>query len=410
MTQLHPNEMGAAPLTGFFARSIGIGQHQLADSMRRRIYRAAPALAERLDFADDGIYLEPLLFTAFRGAGEPGERQLSQLLSGYMAPADRHPEIAVVTDEYGVVHLPPIGYFRTGLGDTELQLRWTGDARIAQLSAAGTLVESVFESPIMIPGTRIEIARASHPLLRPLLAAPGLPVAGACADPSQAQVRQLGDAAACVGIHLPHYLEYIQAVTRRVLLFAGSPYSFATIGAHGMAFLNVSGRASRPFFIEDLVHQCGHVIFNAITLDRDAFLAVDPRRSLRDVLGVDDDGSIYGAYHGLFTQAHINQCLSSLYRAGTFCGAEQHELAGRMADDMKRFALALDLLGRRELYTELGWSLLQAFRATFDNLYTEHRDLIVRLDTSNQPYIFDYEAFIERNPLPGGEGARSEAP
>lgn len=404
MTQLHPpNETSVSPLTQFFERSIGLGQRQLADCIRSRIYRAAPALAERLDFDDDGIYLEPLLFTAFRGTGEPGERQLAQLLSGYISPADRQPEIAVVTDESGVVHLPPIGYFRTGLRDTELQLQWTDDARIAQLSVGGALVESAFEVPMTIPGTKIEIARAGHPLLRPLLAEPGMPAAGACTVPSQFHVQQLGDAVACVGMHLPHYLKYIQAVTRRVLLFTGSPYSFATLGAHGLAFLNVPDGASGPFFVEDLVHQCGHIIFNAITLERDAFLAVDPRRSLRDVIGVDNDGSIYGAYHGLFTQAHINQCLHSLYRAGTFRGAEQHELAGRIADDMKRFAFALELLGRRELYTELGWSLLQAFRETFDKLFAEQRDLILRLDTSNQPYIFDYKVFVERNPLPEAE-------
>lgn len=390
--------MIATPLTQFFERSIGVGQHQLADAMRRRIYRAAPALAERLDFDEDDIYLEPLLFTAFSGPDAPGERELAQLVSGYMSPTDRPPEIALVTDETGVAYLPRIGCFRTAVRDAELQLQWTDDGRIARLSAGGAPVEAIFAGPATIPGTTIEIACAGHPLLRSLLAGPEGSPSRVHAGPSPRHVQQLGDAVAHIGAHLPHYLEYIRAVTRRVLLFTGAPYSFASMRAHGLALLNAPGPDSGPFFVEDLVHQCGHIIFNAITLEREAFLAVDSRRSLRDVTGADDDGSIYGAYHGLFTQAHINQCLCSLYRAGTFRGAEQHELAGRIADDMKRFAFALKLLGRRELYTDLGWSLLLEFQATFDRLFAEHRDMILRLDTSNQPYIFDYQAFIERNP------------
>lgn len=411
MFQLHtPLETRQSPLAAFFEQSIARGQHQLADAMRRRLYLAAPALAELLDFDDDGIYLEPLLFAAFRGAREPSGRELWQVLSGRITPADRRPEIEVVADQFGVVHLPAIGYFRTGCRNTALQLKWTNDARIAQLRAGGVLIESDFEAPLVIPGTRIEIAGACHPLLEPLFVPPDSSAAVPRIVAPRIHAQQLADALACIGQYMPHYLAYMQTVTRRVLLFKGSSYSFAAIGAHGMAFLSLQDDPSAAFFVEDMVHQCGHIIFNAITLERDAFFAVDSRRSLRDVLGVDDDGSLYGAYHGLFTQAHINQCLVAMHRAGTLRGSLQHEVAGRIADDMKRFASALELLGKRPLYTELGWSLLLAFRATFDRLFAQQRDMILGLDTSNQPYIFDFKMFVERNPLLQATAMEGAAP
>ena len=65
---------------------------------------------------------------------------------------------------------------------------------------------------------------------------------------------------------------------------------------------------------------------------------------------------------------------------------------------MKRFASALKLLGRRDIYTELGWWLFSKFRSAFEEVFAEYQDIIVTLDTSNQPYIFDYAKFLERNP------------
>jgi hypothetical protein len=218
---------------------------------------------------------------------------------------------------------------------------------------------------------------------------------------STRQLERLDRAIAVLRVHLPHYFNYLLATVKRLVVFTGEPYSFATIRAHGVGFIRANEACSSVSYLEDIVHQCGHVIFNSMSLDRGEYLAIDPGTPLREIAGTDDEGSLYGAFHGLFTQTQINECFRACLQAEVFSGQEKHELCGRLADDMKRFASALALMGRRELYTDLGWWLFNRYRSAFQGVFTEHRELIAALDTSNQPYIFDYAKFLERNPWCG---------
>jgi hypothetical protein len=383
----------------FLQGAIIEGQSQLANHIRRRLLHTAPDLLECLDFTDDGVFLEPLLFSYF--SSQYPSAPLAQILFGYIPEAARPPTIDVVANDEGVIDLPRIGYLVTTRPGDTFRLCWDGSGHPLRLLAGNTPILYELHGTVTLADTPIEVCWTGNPVLKPLFSTPAGEPAAVVVGTSPNQLERLNRAVAILRAYLPHYFGNLCVVTRRLVVFAGEPYSFATIRAHGIAFLRANEACSTVFYLEDVVHQCGHMIFNALSLERSALLAVDPQTPVRVITGTDDEGSIYGAFHGLFTQMHINQCFRACLHAGVFTGHEKHELCGRLADDMKRFASALTLLNRRELYTDLGWWLFNKSRNAFEEVLADYRNLIVTLDTSNQPYIFDYAKFLERNPWSG---------
>lgn len=379
------------------------GRRQLSMLARSLIYERDVDLLRRLDFSDDHAFLEPTLFSFFRS--EDSSASLPQLLLGYMEAEMRPEQIPVVSDDRGTVHLPNLGYLFTAEPRRRMLLSWRGGAGDSALEAGGRAIDFTFRERDLVPGTEIEIYRACPPLFRPFFRDPqGRPVEAEVDGVAAQKAGLVKEACAIIEEVYGQYFALVRDNIRGFLLYdASDPYSFANLGAQGVAFLNTKPDSSPVFFVEDILHQCGHVIFTAATLNRGDVLAVDPLTPLSAVSELDDyPGGVYEAFHGLFTQININHCLRACRERRIFSGRHAHELSGRISDDMLRFGTAIHALGRRELYTDLGWELFCHFRDAFVSLYEGQRPLIERYDTSNQPYIFDFGRFLELNPLPEG--------
>lgn len=389
------------------AHRATLGQEELALLIRALICRVSPDLMERLDFTDDRIFLEPTLFAFFHA--EAPSVPLEQLLFGYMDDRRKPQRVRIASDAQGVAYLPNLGYLYTLQPACEMSLHWEGSLPCSWLELEGQRVPFRYRDILRIPGTMpgmgIELYRTCPPLFRDFFRDPqGRPVDSAHIDVAgiaRAKSGQVRDACAVIDTYASDYFASIRNNVRGILVYdAPHPYSFATLGAHGVAFLNARPSSSPVFFVEDILHQCGHIIFNAATVNKGEVLALDPETPLCDITDLDDyHGSLYEAFHGLFTQTSINTCLRHWSDSASLSGSHLHELRGRISDDMKRFAAAIHALQQRNFYTELGWDMFCHFRNTFVCLYQAQRELIERFDTSNQPYVFDYDKFLERNPL-----------
>lgn len=377
------------------------GQQQLAAITRSLVAEADPRLPAILEAVDDIAFLEPTLFALLHA---PSERfPLEQCLFGYLDDEHKPPRATVHSSVTGCVYLPNVGCFETGLPDSALELRWHGAAADSTLRARGRPVRASFHPIDRLGDSSIEVYRSLPPPFAPFFRGPqGLAVDVEVECTAAAGRALLEEAFRVLRQQAPEYCRDLLTGIRGVLVYdAAHAYSFATMAAHGVAFLNASAQPTAVSFLEDLIHQSAHVIFNSATIDKEELFAVDPARPLSEITDLDDyHGSLYGAFHGLFTQLNINRCLRDCHFAGLFAGAAAHELQGRISDDMKRFGTAIHALGRRPLYTRFGWSVFEYFRSAFIALYHEMRDLIEGFDTSNQPYVFSYERFLERNPPP----------
>ena len=398
----------AEPFQEGAKEALEAGQNQLAERMRILLFTLARELFELVDFYDDDAFLNPLLFAYF--ADPKPALKLTQILFGYIAERSRPAEIPVRTDRRGIVDLPRIGYLRTKIEDEELRLLWKGGLENCVLKHGDRIVEYVYEAPIMVKGTSVEVCRYNHPLLERLF----VDEAGdrVDVDVKQITLRQIDNVNKAFQIirqRLPDYYEQIVTVTKRIVIYSGArPYSFATLSAHGIAFLNASAEDDEVFFIEDLIHQCGHLIFNALTLDPQQFLRVAPSTALKDLTGDErDTRDIYTTLHGVFTAAWMSRCMDRSCDSGLFSPRQRHELLGRFALILTRFGCDLRNLTGKGIFTERGQQLLLSwFARVYCEIVGKRYDLLAQLDISNQPYCFRYESFQMSNPL-GAEHLRS---
>jgi hypothetical protein len=321
---------------------IARNQHRLANIQRVLIYKTAPSLFDGLDYEDDRVFLDPLLFAWFTDPARSG---------------------------------PPTALFEPG-------------GRPATLD---------------IPGTAIEILTDRHSLLDRFFvdnssAPEDIEVAGTTRD----HYRHLIRAFALLHRYCPDFWEEVAFVTRYIMLFrAHLPNSFATLSAHGAAFFNVTEDCDEVFFLEDIAHQCGHVLFNAFTLQKERFLARDPMTPLADLSGPPGETrKLYSAFHGLFTYTSIGRVLSTCLERQAFDDRQAHEALGRLGFVLRKFKLDLALLNQFSVFTPTGWRCYRIFSTVYDDLQGRYAPLVNPLDYGNQAYVFSYQRFDDRNPGP----------
>lgn len=384
----------------FIKHNIDEGQDQLADTIKTLLYRTSPALFDLLSFYDEETFLEPQLFAYFT-LKQP-QIKLMQIVFGYIKN-DLKPEIiSVFADEGGVIEMPNIGYFVTDATNRELTLYWNSGPETCVFKDGDNTVAYKFNDIIRVAGTPIQVCQFNNPLLeRFYMNEVGEAVSIEVARITRKHLRHLDTALEIIKSVNTHCYEDILKVTRKVLVFKGQqPNSFATISAHGTAFLNADEEHDEVFFIEDLIHQCGHVMFSALTLDKKEFLKLDADTPLNVFTGNDrETRTVYSAFHGIFTEALMSLCLNSCYEKEVFVGSRRHELLGRLAYILKRFNCDLRDIGHFEMFTEKGRMLYCWLAQIFNDISRRRMDILLKLDTSNQPYNFSYVKFLELNPL-----------
>jgi len=394
--------MERSKFTDFVRGNIAEGQHFFADIIKTLLYKSDPDLFKLLDFYDDEPFLEPLLFAYFNSKESPIKPK--QILFGYLEDELRPEIVNVFADESGIVYLPNIGYFVTNLANKELALIWDRSSKSYSLTYNDQPVNYSYDPIIRVEGTRIELCRYNHPLLAGLYTdTKGNVVDVEIQDSTRRHIPHLNTAFRILKTQYPHYYEDILAVTKKIVVFEGKNVnSFATLSAHGIAFLSSNRTDDEVFFIEDLAHQCGHVIFSALTSEKKAYFRADPDTPLKFLSkNPRETRTVYVTFHGLFTEAAMSEALDICYENDMFSGKQKHELAGRIAFILTRFSHDLANLAHSELFSEKGILLFNDFRQVFLELSQKRQDLLRKCDTSNQPYNFSYEKFVELNPLNG---------
>ena len=369
-------------------------QTALADTVRGLVYQADPDLFDRLDFEDDRTFLEPALFTYF--TTETPRATLEQLLFSYTPTASRPRRLRVYADANGAAYLPGVGWLETAACRAFCDVRW--DAAADAFPSGEDGARRTLTSPEVVDG--IHVDHRFDALLRRF-------VADAWAGPGcrirplryAAHVAALGRALSIMRREAPALFAAVRTVTRRIQLYdADRPYSFASLSAHGVAFLNVADDSSEVFFLDDLAHQCGHVMFNALTQEKERFLARPAQTPLREVCRDEPDPrTFYSAFHGLFTYTAILRVLQACEASAKASARQRHESLGRIAFNLRKFGLDLESLAGPGLFTADGRALYELFAGVHDTVSSAYGGAARDLDLSDQPYVFDYARFAARN-------------
>ena len=384
-------------LDTFLLERVSKGQRELADAMRALVRTEAPEVADAVADAGDDPFLEPLLFSYF--AEDAPRLGLPQILFGALAPQARPDVIEVHTDDRGRIYLPRVGYLLTDLPDAALMLTWDRGPDRYSLWRDRSTIAARFEPLVHLGQTRVEVLAHANPLLmtrfRDIRARPVLPdVEGHGPE----HLAHLERALALIGDCCPTYRALIELVTRQLVVFRYPEVnSFASINLHGAALFNSPTPCDEVYFCDELVHQCGHVIFNAATVRRREFLAMDPERALNEIAPRELDGrTIYDAFHGLFTEYAMSKILRELDERQILSGSQAHELYGRLSFITRKFRVDVRNLGGDGVFTPLGQDLYRFFARACAELVAARPELLTT-NMSGQGYNFDHQLFSRSN-------------
>lgn len=380
------------------------GQQELANAMRTLVAREDSDIYEALADAGDAAFLEPLLFTYF--FAKPPQIELPQIAFGHVPVFGRPSAFPIQTDASGLAYLPNVGHVVTSRPDEALTAFWDVMADGAGLTLkddAERTVPHVLRERSLVPGTEIEVLWQSNPLLdATFIDVDAVSVNEPIPSVGPAHETSIARALALIAKHEPAYYRLVQRATRQIFAFQYPRVnSFATLNAHGVVYFNAQERDDEVYFVDELVHQCGHVIFNAMTVQRRELFAVDPDAPISELcpaLSRSDNRSLYTVLHGLYTERAMVQCLRKLDERGVFAGRRAHELRGRLAFIFWKMSIDVVNVSQPGLFTPLGERLVDVFRATFRATERERPDLH-RHVLRGQPYNFDYDLYARDNPI-----------
>ncbi|MDQ1087444.1 hypothetical protein [Siphonobacter sp. SORGH_AS_1065] len=352
----------------------------LSDIIRNNIYEQYPKISN-LDYNNRSIFLEPSIFYYFMSNTED-KISIFQSLIGYIFPNKFTFPIQLTSDRYGLINIPNLGYIRYNQKNNSLY---------SHLDVSSSLIPNqfIFNSKIRICldcSNQLSIGNKIN-----LSESPELTI--------NKNINVLNKSVIFLQEYLPIFWHLIELVTNEFVVFnSTNKNSFASIIHHGTAYFNTEGKLQTPiFFIDDISHQCGHIIFNVLTLKSNDFLKVPKDYPLNKFTGNSyDRRNVYGAFHGLFTYTTI------LYSLDTVLSTDNHELdkieaLGRLGFYLSKFQLDLINLNNPAILTEQGMDYHHQFQLGYTYIVNKYANQIAGLNYSNQPYTYQHDLFILAN-------------
>ena len=375
------------------------GQLRFRSTMKRLVQLSRPDLFKILSAHEGDAFLEPLAFLSF-SLNQPTSN-LDQIFAGYLVCNDLSSRLTISTESDGSCYVPGLGYFTTDQKNSKLELAVSANRGSMYLEHRGTVVPYDLEPVVRLSETSIELIQRPVGLLANCFVSEGNSITVEISKAAAAHAANLAKAVTIISRLWPTlYQALIQTVRGVVLFHSGEMNSFATTTAHGMAFINSSLGDNEVFFVEDIAHQCGHIIFSAASVDAAEAFIMSPATPLAVFNGQSEDQrSIYVVLHGVFTEALMAKCLDACLTEKVFDASRQHELQGRLAFIMRRFAADLRNISRSGILSTQGEDLVHALYVVWTEIMIRRREMIDACDFSGQSYNFCYRTFAEQNSI-----------
>lgn len=366
---------------------------EIINTIKLLILKENSFLLEKLDFENENIYLEPLLFSYFNSKKDnlfPKEI-LEEILQGYFTKKENL-KVNYSFNEYGIAYIPKVGYFKKGR-------------------------EKPFLPTQLIRETNIEILGWSHPLIDRVftIASEGkinkenITINGDLYDKN---IDYLTNAFQFIKTSADEHFNLIEAACKKCIMFkTDTDYtnSFATINAHGMAFFNVYQEDyDEVFFVDDIAHQTGHIILTTLFFNRKDYFICDENENIKDKTGKEKEyRSFYILLHAIYTYYTSIMCLDRCIESNFFDKRQLHEAIGRIGFYLKKLRNDIENFHKVvQFYNGIELCLTQKGIKIYENLMKESMTLDTKwspktkkFNYRNHPYNFTYQDFIKLNSL-----------
>jgi hypothetical protein len=381
------------------------GQGNFLDTIKIELHNDDPNIFEKLDFDNDYIYSEPLLFSYFSRTNP--NISLQQILFGYYPKEKKPSNFKVKSDQKGLIYLPNYGYLQTDELFVELTLIYSNDNIVIYKDKK--IIKYTFSpiSRLNLYDKAIEVTNRIDLLSQKFFY-----------DWKGIDKKDVDCILNSDPVNLDHYKDNIKnaflilnqyfendcskfmKTTRKIVLFSHAKLrNFAVRESHGTIFLNVNEDSNVCFFLEELIHQCSHIVFNAITYDISDYFSANPYSTLSEYIPRKDDRTLYGALHGVYTTGKIVDLFLKLAKSkNNFDKDFDYEILGRLAININRTKVGLDKAPIDQIFTKEGKEL---FIFLHENLVNNilNNPSFFKFDMSTHPVVFNYAKFKNDNPI-----------
>lgn len=196
----------------------------------------------------------------------------------------------------------------------------------------------------------------------------------------------------------PEYYKSIQSVTKTIVPFDSlDTNSFAANNSFGAIFTNTHWGTSVPYFVEDLAHQCGHLVFTSMTVNPNELFSVAPSMPLSEVTTSRSSRNIYTLLHALFTYCAISTCLSRVLEEDRIGEKDRFETLGRLAFTLRKFQSDLILACKLTVLTDAGKGWVRNAAVRYRTILSKHSEHIGQFSMKGQQYNFCLDVFLRHN-------------
>jgi hypothetical protein len=399
-------------ITNINLEQINLGKAHFAELIKILFYKKDSVLIELLDLDDDEIFLDPLLYAYFNDENAEAKTTLEQLIYGYIQQELKPTSIPILFDENNIAYISRIGYFKSDhpiipfhrYNFSELP---GGSYSITSKDDVGSVNCTFYPILFADDEKKIELVLFQHPLLKPYFSVnrPGYANQG---EPAEVQVHEITmhhavnikAALSFLNKNFNKIYNNLVAANRKFFVFNNPEcLCFTHQNLLGISFFSSLFENSRVFFIEEILHQGSHNIFNTMYYDKYLYYKINfENERLGDHLkNPSEHRTLFNVFHGLVTVCHRLVCYRNIVENELLFGEEMHELYGRFCDQFSRLNSGLELLDTEMLYTAKGKALFSEMRTLGGSALEFFEVERKKYDLSNQPTEFDYKAFVSLN-------------
>jgi hypothetical protein len=372
---------------------------KVVDTLKGALYRKDNEIFNKLDFYDEEIFSEPLLFSCINSNYDTW---IDTIVFGLTKKTQDSIHIESLVLQNDMIYIPKVGYFKlANYHQSKVKVKYDKE-KIEILDLDNNPISYEF-TPLIRNKDGLEFLICNHPLLENLFVnLDGKVIEVSVTDELYAKnIDYFNSALEIIKNVYPEYYNLVIKYIKKVVFYKGDSNSFATIQAHGIAFFSVKDNYDEIFFLDNILHQCAHVFFNALTFDKSELFTI-PHTSLFSVFTGDESDKkevLYERFHGLFTQAIINICLEDCIQNELYHGEQHFKLIGRFALNMSRFSDAVEKFDIPENYKAEGLKWFSFFQNTQQRITQKNSAILEKYNITDQPYVFDYKTFKEANDL-----------
>ena len=367
-------------------------QKNIVVNLKLLVYKENSCLVNKINFKVDDIFLEPLLFIYFNTKKDDSfsKEILTEILQGYYTEKENL-KIKHSFNKDNIAYIPNIGYFAKNEDQPFENIKFIPNTKIELILYPVIHTKSIFKDfkNQIIEESEIEISKSL----------------------CESYIEKLSNALQLIKTNCFDHYQQIEQCCKKIILFKTNPKntnSFATINAHGIAFLNVcQDDYDEVFFVDDIAHQTGHIIMTTILFERKKYFKINENENIGSIINQESEyRSLYVLFHALYTYYTTLLCLDKCSTNNCFDKTQTYEAIARIGfylikyrNDLIKFEQVVSHYTIIDnVLTNDGINIFKLIKDKYIEMHTKWYDIIFKFNYKNQPYNFTLKDFLIQNP------------